>query len=153
MAVISDIDRRVIQWDCTQLIYRFYACLDEHNYDELATLFAPTGAWVRLGKELVGPAGILEGIRERENWLTAHLVTNVRIQVVGVDVARSSQFVTLYRHENWDLNSGPAPVVLPLGVLRHQDELVRFDGRWMFQRKTSRAVMVDRDRVTHYETS
>lgn len=142
---------REIEWDCQQVIHRFYACLDEHRYDELAGLFTETGAWVRLGRELVGPQGILDGIAERTEWLTAHVVTNVRITVESPDRARSSQYVTLYRHEDWSRDRGPAPVVLPLAVLHHRDELVRVGDRWLFQRKTSRAVMADRTRVTHYD--
>jgi hypothetical protein len=149
---IESAQRRQIEWDCTQVIYRFYGCLDDHLYDELASLFTPTGAWVRLGKELVGPEGILEGIGERSDWLTVHLITNVRITVEDLDHASSSQYVTLYRHEGWNREvQGPAPVVLPLGILRHRDRLVREEDEWRFQRKESSAVMVDRGRVTHYE--
>ena len=151
MSEISDTERREIQWDCQQLVHHFYACLDEHRYPELAELFVPDGAWVRLGTELVGPEGILEGIRGRESWLTAHLVSNLQIVVLDRESARSTQYVTLYRHEHWTEEQGPAPVVLPLGILRHRDELVRHQGQWRFRRKTSRAVMVDRQRVTHYE--
>jgi hypothetical protein len=142
---------RAMEWDCTKLIYRFYRCLDEHLYDELANLFTATGAWVRLGKELVGPQMILSEIRERKNWMTAHLVTNVQIAVTDESHADSWQYVTLYRHEDWDPARGPAPVVLPLGILRHRDKLVREDGAWKFQRKTSNAVMTDRSRVSHYD--
>lgn len=144
-------EMRAIEWDCTQLIYRFYQCLDDHRYDELASLFTSTGAWVRLGKELVGPQGILDGIRERKNWVTVHLVTNVQIAVADGLRADSSQYITLYRHEDWNRDQGPAPVVLPMGILRHRDELASENGVWKFQRKTSRAVMVDRVRVTHYD--
>ena len=143
--------RRSLEWDCTQLIYQFYGCLDDHLYEELADLFVADGAWVRLGKPLVGPQAILDTMRERKRWVTAHLVTNVRIIVTDINHAESSQYVTLYRHEDWDASHGPAPVVLPLGILRHRDKLVRIDGTWKFQIKTSRAVMVDRARVTHYE--
>lgn len=144
-------DERGIEWDCTKLIYQFYRCLDEHLYDELASLFTETGAWVRLGKELVGPKMILAGISERKNWATAHLVTNVQIAVIDETYAESRQYITLYRHEDWDPLRGPAPVVLPLGILLHRDKLSKEEGAWKFQRKTSKAVMVDRSRVKHYD--
>jgi hypothetical protein len=143
---------REAAWDCTQLIQRFYWCLDDQRYDDLANLFTETGAWVRLGKELVGPKTIRETmIKERKNWITAHLLSNLQVTVKSETAASSTQYVTLYRHEDWDASKGPAPVVLPLGILRHRDELVRVGGEWKFQRKTSKAVMVDRVRVTHYD--
>ena len=142
---------RDIEWECEQLILRFYWCLDDQLYDELAGLFSETGAWVRLGKELIGPQQIRAAMNERQNWITAHVVTNLQITVKSPTEAASSQYVTLYRHEDWGAKDGPAPVVLPLGILRHRDQLVCVDGTWKFQRKTSRAVMVDRTRVTHYD--
>ena len=142
---------RAINVDCTHLIHSFYRCLDEHRYDELASLFAENGTWVRLGTELVGPEAIRNVVGERGSWLTAHVVTNVLIDVIDTQRAESTQYVTLYRHEDWDPADGPAPVVLPLGILRHRDTLVLEAGIWKFGRKTSRAVMVDRSRVTHYD--
>ncbi len=144
-------EERAIEWDCTQLLYEFYACLDEKRYDDLANLFVEDGAWVRLGRELTGPANIKAAMAERDDWVTAHLVTNARIRVQDADNARSTQFITLYRHEGVAADAGPLPVVLPLGVLRHRDHLVRSRGQWKFKRKTSQAVMTNRERVTHYD--
>jgi hypothetical protein len=136
--------RREIEWDCNQLVLNFYGFLDEKRYDELAELFAEDGAWVRLNKELKGRQKIRDAMNERSDWLTAHLVSNVRIDIVDADHASSTLYVTLYRHEGWDAAAGPAPVVLPLAVLRTCDQLVREAGAWKFQRKTSREIMLNR---------
>lgn len=149
--LLSAADRRATEWDCQKLIQSFYGFLDEKRYDDLAELFAPEGAWVRLGNELVGPEGIKRAMRERDSWLTMHLVSNLRIDVVSPERAETVQYVTLYRQEGYDPASGPGPVVMPLGILRHADTLVLRDGAWKFLRKTSRAVMVNRERVTHYD--
>lgn len=143
--------QRAIEWDCTRLVTRFYGLLDEKRYDEMAALFAEDGVWVRLGRELVGPAAIVAAMAEREDWLTAHVVTNIRIAVTDADSAETTQYVTLYRLEGVDAADGPAPVVPPLGILRHRDTLVRVGDDWKFKRKTSRAIMTDRSRVTHYD--
>jgi hypothetical protein len=142
---------RNIEWDCSRLVLNFYRYLDEKRYDDLAALFDEDGAWERLGEPLVGPRKIRETMNEREDWLTAHVVSNLMIDVVDENNANSVQYITLYRHQGWDDSKGPAPVVLPLGVLRHRDALVRVDGEWKFKRKTSRAIMVNRERVTHYD--
>lgn len=142
---------RAIEWDCAQLLTRFYMLLDEKRYDELANLFAEDGSWVRLGEELIGPQNIVAAMAEREDWLTAHLVNNIRIDVIDADNVETTQYITLYRQEGMAVADGPAPVVLPLGILRHRDKLVRVDDVWKFKRKTSRAIMTDRKRVTHYD--
>lgn len=145
-----DLERR-IEWDCTQLLHHFYGLLDEKRYAEMVELFVPEGVWVRLGEELQGPKAILAAMDGRHDWLTAHVVTNIRVTVVSEDEVNTVQYVTLYRQEGHDPASGPAPVVPPLGLLRHADRLVRRDGKWKFLRKTSRALMTDRVRVTHYD--
>ena len=38
-----------------------------------------------------------------------------------------------------------------LGILRHRDRLGRVGGTWKFKRKSGRAIMANRDRVTHYD--
>lgn len=143
--------RYAAEWECTQLVYRFYRHLDEGRYDDLAALFVENGVWNRLGRDLVGPAAIRDVMKERKAWLTVHIVTNVQIVLTGDHHAETFQYVTLYRHEGWEDTKGPAPVVPPLAILRHRDQLVCDSGVWKFQRKTSRAIMADRSRVTHYD--
>lgn len=132
---------RAIEWDCAQVVQSFYQCLDEKRYEDMVNLFAKDGVWVRLGKELVGRDNIRKAMAERDSWLTAHLVTNLRVQVIDADHAETTQYITLYRHEDFDAAKGAAPVVLPLAVLRHRDKLVREDGAWKFQRKSSQQIM------------
>ncbi|MEE2955027.1 MAG: nuclear transport factor 2 family protein [Pseudomonadota bacterium] len=141
---------RLLEWDCRQLVINFYMLLDEKKYTELANLFAEDGVWVRLGVDLVGPEAIVAKMAEREDWLTTHLVSNVRFEVNGADEVNTTQYVTLYRHEGWKNEDGPAPVVMPLSILRHRDQLVRINQGWKFKRKMSQAIMTDRSRVTHY---
>ena len=142
---------RAVEWECSRLVNAFYGALDEKRYDALANLFTSDGVWNRLGKDLVGPAGILAAMQERTDWLTAHIVTNIRVDVVDADHAETIQYITLYRHEGWQPEQGPAPVVLPLGILQHWDKHVRVGGNWKIAHKRSRAMMVDRTTVTHYD--
>lgn len=142
---------RAIEWDCTQLVYSFYGALDEQRYEDLANLFVDGGVWNRLGKDLVGRDAILAAMKSRKDWLTAHLVTNVRVNVVDETHAETIQYITLYRHEGWAPEKGPAPVVLPLGVLKHWDKHQCIGGVWRIAHKRSRAIMTDRLRVTHYD--
>ena len=145
------IEQRAIEWDCTRLVIDFYRLLDEKRYDELIALFAHDGVWVRLGEELIGAQAILAAMAERADWLTVHVVSNIAIDIIDSDNVESTQYVTLYRHEGREEAAGPAPVVPPLGVLRHRDRLIRLDGLWKLKRKSSRAIMADRRRVRHHD--
>jgi hypothetical protein len=142
---------RNIEWDCTQLLTKFYNLLDAKHYRNLSELFAADGVWVRLGIELKGPQAILDAMTEREDWLTAHLLTNVEVTIKDPNHAETVQYITLYRIEGYDPAQGPASVALPMGILRHRDQLIRIDGNWKFKRKESRAILVNRQRITHYD--
>lgn len=142
---------RSVEWDCARLVTEFYCALDEKRYKDLAALFTQDGVWNRLGVDLTGPDAILESMATRTDWLTAHLVTNIRIQIVDQNRVDTTQYITLYRHEGWQPEAGPPPVVLPLGVLKHWDTHVRIGTEWKIARKISRAIMADRARVTHYD--
>ncbi len=149
---MDDATRHAIEWECSQLVIKFFTYLDEKRYADMADLFGEGGTWVRLGTPLVGRHQILETMNEREDWMTAHVVSNIRIDIADENHASSVEYITLYRHEGWNYDKqGPAAVVLPLGILRHTDDFICIDGTWRIAKKASRAMMVDRVRVTHYE--
>ena len=132
---------RGIEWDCAQLVHRFYGLLDAKRYDDLVKLFSRDGVWVRLGKP-VPRDQLLKTMGERESWVTAHLVTNLQVRVIDADRAETEQYITLYRHEGWAGKDKAPPVTLPLAVLHHRDRMVREDGIWKIQHKSSRQIMI-----------
>lgn len=142
---------RAIEWDCSKIVNEFYCALDDKRYEDMANLFAPAGIWNRLGIDLVGPAKILAAMTDRSDWVTAHLVSNLRVKVIDEEHAETAQYITLYRLEAVDTAKGPPSVVLPIGVLRHWDQQVRIDGTWKIARKTSRAILIDRSSTTKYD--
>lgn len=135
---------------CRHLVHTFYRRLDNKDYDELAALFLPDGVWNRLGTDLVGPREIREAMQERSDWITAHVVTNLMVDLISTDTAETSQYITLYRSEGNADDTVPAPMEAPLGILWHRDTLQRTATGWRFRLKTSRALLVDHDRVRHY---
>jgi hypothetical protein len=138
-------------WQIQQLVLEFYASLDEKRYDDLVALFSEGGSWNRLGEPLVGPEAIRAALATREDWLTAHVVSNVRVKLIDSNNAESAQYVTLYRLEGVEPGSGPGPIVPPMGILSHRDRHVRANGSWKIAGKNSRAMFVNRTRVTHYD--
>jgi len=142
---------RAIEWDCAKLVHEFYCALDDQRYSDLANLFAPKGIWNRLGIDLTGPDEILRAMTGRADWVTAHLVSNLRVKVLDEDHAETAQYITLYRIEGVDPAKGPPDVVLPIGVLRHWDQHVRVAGEWKIARKTSRAILINRASTTKYD--
>jgi hypothetical protein len=65
-----------LEWECAQLLGRFFRLLDESRYDELATLFGSDGVWHRQGTSLRGSAAVLEAMNARPpHQVTRHLAS------------------------------------------------------------------------------
>jgi hypothetical protein len=124
-------DERAAQWDCTQLLIRFFNAFDAFRYDEMASLFAPDGVWHRQGRALAGRAAILAALGDRSPTQTVrHIVTNVEIAVTGRDVARSLLYLTAYSHDSGAAPREPAEIAAPSLLLTVPGSLVRTNDGW-----------------------
>ena len=47
---------RAIEWDCAQVLTRFFNYFDQWRYEDMADLFAEDGVWHRQGRALAGRA-------------------------------------------------------------------------------------------------
>ena len=92
---------RAIEWDCAQVLTRFFNYFDQWRYEDMADLFAEDGVWHRQGRALAGRAAILAALAERSTTQRVrHVVTNLQIDVVDPDTAASLLYVTAYRHDS-----------------------------------------------------
>ncbi len=48
-------EARAIEWDCAQILIRFFNEFDARHYGEMVALFAPDGVWHRQGRALRAP--------------------------------------------------------------------------------------------------
>jgi uncharacterized protein (TIGR02246 family) len=112
-----------------ELLAQYCFLLDDYRLREFAALFAADGTWVSRNGEAKGPEAIERllvsivpepgpGTRRR------HQTTNIMIKLRGDTATVRSYFMVV--RESAD---GPAIAV----VGRYEDELVRIDGRWLFQ--------------------
>jgi uncharacterized protein (TIGR02246 family) len=129
----SDTD---IRQACTDVTNRFFRCLDRRQYEELADLFTPDGAWVRQGTELRGRAAIVAALAERPAALaTRHLVSNVWVDVVTPETAHAHYDVSVYTQ------SGASPP-RHAQILSGIDRLVRVGDAWRIDRKEAQPALV-----------
>ncbi len=112
-----------------QLFVDYGHLLDRGDFAGYASLFA------RDGELMLGPIGRAKGRDEIQAMMSRigssggslHLITSPRISLEG-DRATSHVMWTVINR-----NSENSPVVAMIG--HHEDELVREDGRWRFQRR------------------
>lgn len=131
MAADRQADTRAAEWDCAQLLIRFFNAFDAFRYDEMASLFMPDGVWHRQGKALAGRAAILAALRERSpTQIARHVVTNLEIVVTDSGRARSLLYLTAYRHDSGETPREPPEIAAPFLLLTVPGSLARTDEGW-----------------------
>ncbi len=121
---------RAIEWDCTQLLYRFFHLFDEFRYADMAALFAPGGVWNRLGKAL-HPEDIVPELNRRSTTQTVrHIVTNVLVTATGETTAEVVLYLTAYQHDSGKKADTPPTIKSPSLLLVVPGRLVKTADGW-----------------------
>jgi ketosteroid isomerase-like protein len=101
---------RAIEWDCSQVLLRFYDCFDNFDYAGMAALFTQDGVWHRAGKALAGREAIVAELEKRSRTQSMrHVVTNLLVTVRTAQEASASCYITAYRHDG-----GKPPSTVPV---------------------------------------
>jgi hypothetical protein len=126
---------RAIEWDCAQVLTRFFNYFDQWRYEDMADLFAEDGVWHRQGRALAGRAAILAALAERSTTQRVrHVVTNPQIDVVDPDTAASLLYVTAYRHDSGAKQTEPPRIRAPYLLLVVPGRLRRTEAGWKIAR-------------------
>jgi SnoaL-like domain len=121
---------RAIEWDCTQLLTRFFNAFDQWRYDDMAAMFAPDGVWHRAGKSLKG-ATIMDALNARSRTQTVrHVVTNIEVSVRDASTADFILYVTAYMHDSGAKATKPPKITSPYLLLVVPGTLVRAGDDW-----------------------
>jgi hypothetical protein len=124
-------EARAIEWDCAQLLIRFFNEFDAWRYREMVKLFAPDGVWHRQGRALRGADAILAVLEQRSTTQPVrHVVTNIQVTVMDADTARSLLYVTPYQHDTGERAIAPPLIRSPSLLLEVPGELVRTEDGW-----------------------
>jgi hypothetical protein len=117
-------ERRAIEWDCTQLIYRYANLGDAGRWEEVAALYTEDGLMARPSAPdtpIVGRDAILASFLARPARAAQHLCANIVIDVDSPTAARAYSGIALYT----------AKETHPL-LGYYRDKLVRTDAGWRF---------------------
>ena len=122
---------RAIEWDCAQLLIRFFNEFDAWRYQDMVKLFAPDGVWHRQGKALKGADAILSALAERSSTQTVrHVVTNIQVTALDRETAVSLLYVTAYQHDTGEKGTATPVIRSPSLLLAVPGELVRTEDGW-----------------------
>jgi hypothetical protein len=123
-------DARAIEWDCAQVLTRFFNHFDAWRYDAMAGLFAPDGVWHRMGKQLRGSA-IVETLNARSRTqVVRHVITNVQVDVTGETSAEFVLYVTAYQHDTGTKPTAPPKIRAPYLLLVVPGQMTKVGDDW-----------------------
>jgi SnoaL-like domain len=131
---------RAAEWDCTQLLFRFYYWFDLFRYEEMVALFSPNAVWHRAGKVLRGREEIIAILRERSTTQRVrHVLTNVLVDVMDATNANAVLYLTAYQFDSGQRLTAPPSIRSPSLLLVVTAHLVKTDDNWLIaEQKTTR---------------
>ena len=95
------IERVLIERDCVALSNSYGHALDFSDPDLMASLFAADGRWFPAGGLAQGPKAIHDYVARQVGrpYVTRHVLTNTRIEVIDRDHAKWMAYLTMYRYD------------------------------------------------------
>jgi hypothetical protein len=140
---MNQLEKSISMIECQHAIHSFYMSLDGSDFQAVSSLFASNGIWHRQGKQLVGPAAVLEALLDRPaGRVTAHMVQNVVITVIDTQSASATYLNMVYRCDRKEPSSEPAPMH-PLSILKYVDSFTKDPkGNWLLLSKTSKPIFI-----------
>jgi hypothetical protein len=141
---ISDVERLMIERDCEALSNSYGHYLDFVDADGLARLFAEDGVWFPSGTRLQGPKAIHDywAAQAGRPYVTRHVMSNTRIEVIDRDHARGTAYLTMYRFDPAHPETIKSLEPALLGMMT--DEYVRTPQGWRFKQRKLEAVRAAR---------
>lgn len=117
-----------------QLIARFYDYLDGGRHEELVSLMAPDGTWLRRNIVLQGRDAVREALRQRPITVTTRqAVTNLIVDLAAHDRADASYYLIAFHHDAEAAPVLPVPMDHPLHVARYVAKLTAHGSDWLIQ--------------------
>jgi hypothetical protein len=138
--VISDLERLAIERECEALSNSYAHYLDFVDADGLAGLFAEDGVWFPSGRRLEGPNAIHDywAAQAGRPYVTRHVMSNTRIEVIDRDHAKGTAYLTMYRFDPAHPETIKSLEPALLGMMT--DEYVRTPQGWRFKQRKLEAV-------------
>jgi ketosteroid isomerase-like protein len=119
---------------CTRLVLHSIRAFDERDWAAYARMFTEDGVFIRANEPsqpLVGPAAIESALATRPaDRLTAHLCTNIEIDVLDDERAEGRCYLLLYSGEVSHASSGGRPADAIQRIGEYRDRFVRTAEGW-----------------------
>lgn len=133
-------DRQTLTRELESLLHDYWHEVDVNNGQDAAAYYTEDAVFEASGgTRYEGRARIAEFYRyrvDRGARTSAHLVSNFRAVPVAPDAATCTWYLTLYAADGTPPHSGTHPIL----IAAMTDECHRIEGRWLYARRTFRAL-------------
>lgn len=124
---------------CERLCIDYAKHVDFRDYEKFAALFADDGELVLTPPGAKGPKAIRETIAQRPaNRMSAHVCTNIAIDVIDENRANGTTYLTLYRYDAKEGEKPPARIPGPDAVGYYIDKFKKTEAGWRFAKREIR---------------
>lgn len=131
-----------IERACKRLCINYGRTIDERRIDEFALLFADKVKVVLGGETFETRDAFVKRIRERPTERTsAHLCTNILIDVIDRNNAKGICYITLFRANCETHGNVQAKELFPRMVGRYEDHYQKSGGVWQIKERTLHPIM------------
>lgn len=143
---MDDVTRLVAQRDCERITYRYCRFADFGQASRLAGLFTADGVLSLPGMLLSGREEIARTFAQREaltDLITAHLCTNIDVEVIDGQSAHGWVYLCLYRRWRAAASTAPAVSSAPAVVAAYEDVYAMESGHWLIRSRTQHVLFAD----------
>jgi hypothetical protein len=133
---MNEHERQSIELRCARVVLDFFERLDKRCHDDVSLMMARNGVWHRNGDRLVGRSMVLAALEQRPlNRATAHIVTNLRVDVLDETSAAARFLLTAYECA---LDATASDQGARLAGIRECTDRLRYEeGAWRIAEKSS----------------
>lgn len=133
---MNELNRLLAERACERLIVEYTQRVDFGRAAEIADLFCADGEWQGTDLHLTGREQIRDWFTKRQGVtrrVSRHVCTNIAVDVVSEDEARSSCYMINYRHDRREGDlSLPVPAEVPKFIGELHDRFRREPEGWRF---------------------
>jgi uncharacterized protein (TIGR02246 family) len=141
---MKDAEIRAAEQDCARLVTGYCQAADCGDVEAFVALFTTDGQWASPdGSTVRGHDQMRAYFAARPgNLVSAHVCTNILVEVTGANSAAGRSLSTVYR--SGAVDGAPAVLAPPLAVVENRDEFALTEQGWRIRQRRARILFATR---------
>jgi ketosteroid isomerase-like protein len=140
---VNEAETRAAEQDCARLVTGYCQAADCDDVDAFVALFTADAEWSSPDGSIVhGHDAMRDYFASRPgNVTSAHVCSNVVVEVTGANSAAGRSLSTVYRSAS--ANGAPAVLAPPLAIVENRDDFALTGQGWRIRQRRSRILFAN----------